>query len=359
MIYFDFNNVYKEEYSKRLVNFSFYKFLDQLNLSLDDFINDILLKETEFSVVCANSKNDEYLNYFIRLKDYPLFIKGDFVIDNDNGYFKVKDFIVLDVHKYEQYEKDFSFSIGIYNTNRRCNSDVKQIRKIIKECPSLYDYRVVDFINRWDDYLEFEKKFFKEKLGFYKTCNYELKEVYQIKRTYDNLELYKEEIYFDDLNNYLYLDVQVEGVKYYVLEFEVEIKKDELSYSKFHYFVNQEIELANPKDALIDNKLASKKELEFDFKTTRLGTILIAPRKVKETSESETYLFSKFYNDEESYYYSANQIREHIENNYGNTPLLVNVLSGDISLYKRGKDALDKLRKGDLYNYFQYVPLSD
>ena len=47
MIYFDFNNVYKEEYSKRLVNFSFYKFLDQLEMSLDQFINEVLVKSNE------------------------------------------------------------------------------------------------------------------------------------------------------------------------------------------------------------------------------------------------------------------------------------------------------------------------
>ena len=111
----------------------------------------------------------------------------------------------------------------------------------------------------------------------------------------------------------------------------MEIKKDDISYSKFHYFVNQEIEIANPKDALIDNKLASKKELEFDFKTTRLGTILVSPQKIRESEDSETYVFSKFYNEEEGYYYHLNQIREYIENNYGVNPLLVNILSGDIS----------------------------
>ena len=354
MIYFDFNNVYKEEYNKRLVNFSFYKLLDEYQMNLEYFINEIFCKETEFSIVCANNKSDEYINYFIRMKSFPIFIKGDFILDNDNGYFKVKDFIVLDVKKYEEYEKDFIFNVGVYNTNRHCNSDIKLIRKIIKECPSLYDYRVIDFINKWDDYLEFEKRFFKEKLGFYKTNNYVLKEVYQIKRTYENLQTYQDEIYFDDLNNYLYINRVVEGNKYYIVEFEVEIKNDEESYSKLHYFVNQEIEIANPKEALVNNKLASKKELEFDFKTTRLGTILLSPRKIKDNIETSTYVFSKFYNDEESYYYNENQIREHIENNYSSSPLLVNILSGDISLYKRGKEALEKLKKGDIYNPYLF-----
>ena len=132
MIYFDFNNVYKEEYNKRLVNFSFYKLLDEYQMNLEYFINEIFCKETEFSIVCANNKSDEYINYFIRMKSFPIFIKGDFILDNDNGYFKVKDFIVLDVKKYEEYEKDFIFNVGVYNTNRHCNSDIKLIRKIIK-----------------------------------------------------------------------------------------------------------------------------------------------------------------------------------------------------------------------------------
>lgn len=355
MIYFDFTNVYKDEYNKRLVNFSFYKFLDQKDLSLDNFINDILVKENEFSIVCANSKSEEYLNYFIRMKEYPVFIKGDFIVDSSNGYFKVKDIIVCDVVRYEEYEKEFSFNIGVYNTNRNCVSDLKLIKRIIKECPSIYDYRIIDFINKWDDYLEFERRFFKEKLGFYKTNGYSLKEIYQVKRSYENIDNYKDDIYFDDLNNYLYIDRYVDNAsRYFVIEFEVEIKKDEGSYSKLHYFANQEIEIANPKDALIDNKLASKKELEFDFKTTRLGTILVSPTKVKESEDTITYSFSKFYNDEDSYYFNLNQIREYIETNYGVTPLLVNILSGDISLYKRGKEALDKLKNGDLYN--PYLP---
>ena len=351
MIYFDFTNVYKEEYSKRLANFSFYKLLDQLQLTLDEFINEILLKEEDFSIVCASNKQDEYLNYFIRVKSYNLLIKGDFVLTSSNGYFKVKDLIVSDSKIHYDYEKEFSFKIGVYNTNRNCNSDIKLIKRIIKECPSLYDYKVIDFINKWDEYLEFEKKFFKEKLGFYKSDNYQVKEIYQIKRDYESVELYKDNIYFDDLNNYLYLDISVNNSsKYYVIEFEVTINKDDNEYSKLHYFANQEIEIANVKEALKDNKLVSKRELDFEFKTTRLGSILISPFKIKETSDTATYMFSKFYNDEDSYYFNLNQIREYIENNYGNNPLLVNILSGDISLYKRGKEALEKLKNGDLYN---------
>jgi len=350
MIYFDLTNVYKEEYSKRASNFSFYKLLDKYNLSLNEFIEE-LIKEEDFSIICASNKKDEYINYFIRMKSYPIFIKGDFVLNSNDGYFKVKDFIVSDISKHLDYEKDFSFKIGVYNTNRNCNSDIKLIKRIIKECPSLYDYKVIDFINKWDDYLEFERRFFKEKLGFYKTLNYSLKEVYQLKRDYENIVGYEDDIYFDDLNNYLYLDTYVDNAsKYYVIEFEVEINKDEDSYIKLHSFVNEEIEIANVKEALKDNKLVSKKELDFDFKTTRLGSVLKAPSKISENDISAIYRFSKFYNDEDSYYFNLNQIREYIDNNYGSTPLLVNILSGDISLYKRGKEALDKLKNGDLYN---------
>ena len=173
-------------------------------MSLAAFIEDILIKETDFTIVCANSKSDEYLNYFIRMKNYPIFIKGDFIVDNDNGYFKVKDFIVTDVKQYDRYEKPFSFNVGVYNTNRNCHSDIKLIRKIIKECVSLYDYKVIDFINKWDEYLEFEKKFFKEKIGFYKTLGYSLKEVYQVKRTYENIDVYRDDIIFFDFHFKLY-----------------------------------------------------------------------------------------------------------------------------------------------------------
>ena len=348
MIYFDFEKVYKDEYSKRSCNFSFYKFLDQKGISLKEFIEEYLLKENSFSVVCASNENN---NYFIKVNDLPIMIKGDFILTSSNGYFKVKDIIYIEANSNKEYQKDFNFNIGVYNSNRNCNSDIKLIKRIIKEVPCLYDYKVVDFINKWNDYLEFERAFFKEKLGFYKTRGYLLKEVYQVKRDYEAMELYKDDIYFDDLNNYLYLDISVNGAsKYFVIEFDVSVKKEEDSYSKLHYFVNQEIEIANEKEALTNNKLASKKELEFEFKTTRLGSILIAPYKIEENQEEEVYRFSKFYNDEDSYYFNLNQIREYIENNYGVNPLLVNILSGDISLYKRGKDALERLKNGDVYN---------
>ena len=76
MIYFDFNNVYKEEYSKRLANFSFYKLLDQLEVTLEEFINEYLIKEEDFTIICASNKQDEYLNYFIRVEKYNIFINN-------------------------------------------------------------------------------------------------------------------------------------------------------------------------------------------------------------------------------------------------------------------------------------------
>ncbi len=353
MIYFDFSNLYKEEYSKRLANFSFYKFLDQNEYSIDTFI-ELLTKIEKFSIVKAGNEF-----YFIRLKEYNLFIKGTFEVDSDNGVFKVKDIIELNVNAIGNLEKEYSFKIGVYNDNRNCNSDIKLIRDILKDTPCLIDYKVLDFINNWDDYLEFERKFFKEKLGFYKSEGYSLKEVYQVKRDFENIEKYKDDIYFDDLNNYLYVNKVVDSNRYFVIEFYVRIDKKDESYSKLHYFINQEIEIANPQDALVDNKLASKKELEFEFKTTRLGSILSSLTLESEDSDSRVYKFSKFYNEEENYYFNLNQIREYIENNYGVNPLLVNILSGDISLYKRGKDALMKLKKGDVYNPYLVTYLFD
>ena len=126
MIYFDFSNLYKEEYSKRLANFSFYKFLDQNDYSIDSFI-ELLTKIDKFNIVKSGL---DY--YFIRVREYGLFIKGIFQIENDNGYFKVKDIIELDVNGVSDCEKEYNFKIGVYNDNRNCNSDLKMIRKIIR-----------------------------------------------------------------------------------------------------------------------------------------------------------------------------------------------------------------------------------
>ena len=74
-------------------------------------------------------------------------IKGDFVLSGSESYFKVKDFIVSDVSKHIEYEKDFNFKVGIYNTNRKLTSDIKLIKSIFKFLFVEFWYKFIKYIS--------------------------------------------------------------------------------------------------------------------------------------------------------------------------------------------------------------------
>ena len=64
MIYFDFREIYDKEYTRRLVNHSFYNFLDSKEWSLEYFIDEVLTKEEDFSIVHPSYLNrDNFFNY--------------------------------------------------------------------------------------------------------------------------------------------------------------------------------------------------------------------------------------------------------------------------------------------------------
>ena len=64
---------------------------ERINQNIDSFLEE-LTKIDNFKIIKAGL---EY--YFIRVKEYNLFIKGTFEVDSDNGLFRVKDIIELDI----------------------------------------------------------------------------------------------------------------------------------------------------------------------------------------------------------------------------------------------------------------------
>ena len=374
-ICFDFESIFKQEYQKRLAGASLYKYLDDLNIDLNSFIKDVVNKENYYYFSCSSLtrevkrkvSHDVYHNFFLRptfksniLPNNKTFlINGDFIFETNNlgVYFKVNDIYISDNEKIKKFEKEFNFKWSYKQSGKKANSDSILVRNIIESTPLIYDKKSIDIINKWDEYLEFEKKFFSDKLGFYKTRNYSLIELKEVKRTMENVKRYKESIYHDDGNNYLYiyddnLDLnREEDVQ--VIEFEVIIKNSSDAFNKLSFFVNQEIEIANPLEALDKNgKLVSNSnDLDFSFRTKRIGGLL-KPLEVVAKNESETiYRFSKFWIDENTDYFSSiARINEYIITNFGEFPLLVNILSGDIALYKRGKQALTDIKTGNVKN---------
>ena len=123
-IFFDFSEVYKDEYKKRLSGASFYKYLDKLNVDLSWFIKEMLVLESSFYVSCSSLERrmlkdinfDFYKNFFIRPKGQTYQFVGDFIITKDGeSYYKVKDVYINDSREIRKYEKEFSFDVKIKN----------------------------------------------------------------------------------------------------------------------------------------------------------------------------------------------------------------------------------------------------
>ena len=362
-IFFDFSEVYKDEYKKRLAGASFYKYLDEINVDLNNFVKEVVVLENTFFVACSSLERrllkdinfDFYKNFFIRPKGQLYQFVGDFIITKDGeSYYKVKDIYINDSKKMRKYEKEFSFDVKIKNDYKKALSDLKTVRYIINETPNVYDYHCLDFVRDFESYLEFEKRHFLKKLGFYKTLEFKAIELKEVKRNLNICKKYEDVTYFDDGNNYLYVDgnemVDESYNSVIAVEFLVRIKKNENSFNNLQFFVSQEIELANEVDCLEKGELkVGNNELEFSFKTRRLGSLLKPLELVSESETEATYSFSKFWSDEDlDLYFSFARVNEYVTREFGEKPVLVNILSGDVALYKRGKQALRDLREGNV-----------
>ena len=364
-VFFDFSDVYKDEYKKRLAGASFYKYLDEINVDLNYFVKEMFVLENTFFVACSSMERrllkdinfDYYKNFFIRPKNGKYQLVGDFVLTKDGeSYFRVKDIYVNNSKGIKLYEKEFSFAVKIKNDYKKAISDMKIIRSMINDSLNVYDYHCLDFVKDFDSYLEFEKKHFIKRLGFYKTLSFKSIELKEVRRNLNVCKKYRDDIYFDDGNNYIYVDasreVEEDSNNVIAVEFLVKIKKKEENYNALQFFVSQDIEIANEKDALEQGELKTgSNEFEFNFKTRRLGSLLKPLELINDSEEDATYLFSKFWSDEDlERYFSFARVNDFISKEFGDKPLLVNILSGDVALYKRGKQALRDLKEGNVKN---------
>ena len=72
-VFFDFSDIYKDEYKKRLAGASFYKFLDDRSIDLNYFIKEMISLENNFFIACSSLERrllkdinfDYYKNFFI------------------------------------------------------------------------------------------------------------------------------------------------------------------------------------------------------------------------------------------------------------------------------------------------------
>ena len=358
MLYFDFEKIYQDRYVKRSKESEFFKELENLDITFSSYLKDIFSKYKSFYVSCPNIerkvvkelKKDVYKNYFFRPvtdNQKEIMLQTDLIFSEDKIVVEVKDIYINKNTDKQKYETKINTSVSTFVESKKVKSDADTLRNIISSTPLICDKSGKEFVSKWADYLEFEKNFFYDKIGYTYTLGYEVLELVEIKRSLERYQQYKDVIYYDDGSNYLYIakeDYQGNEDSFFVIEFDIRVKEDKLNW--ISSFVKEEIEIANPKEALDENKKLKNNtisDIEFSFKTKRLGTLL----KPLTKKEEGIYCFSKFWTGDELI---KELVNDYIYNVFGETPLLVNILSGDLALYKRGKQALKDLLEGNVKN---------
>ena len=355
---FDFSLFNQEKHIKRAKNSDFFRYLEEHDLTLEYYVKEIFSKASELYISCASINRDPrntlegdiYQNYFVRIADSPIMFQTDIII-GASIKFLVKNALVNKYIKKNKYELKLKCTISSFLGGNTGKSDINLVRQIISQTPAIGDEKGRTFLNDWDSYLEFERSFFYNKIGYYKTNDYRVLELIEVKRDKQIKKEYSEELYFDDGSNYMYFikdEVPFNGDSLFVVEFESSIKKDE--FNKFASFVKEDIEITSPVEALDEKgklKNNTVSDLEFSFTTRRLGSLAKSVEVINENENTLDVTFSKFWVGDEIY---IERINEKILTLCGEKPLLVNILTGDVTLYKRGKQALMDLYNGNVKN---------
>lgn len=366
-ILFDFSTLFENRNTYSVRTSTFFKYLDEHDINFEDYIHNVFSSFKEFYVSCASLVRDPikvenkeiYKNYFFRPvsnDEREIMLRGNIELSLNGGCFNVVDIYVVDNTKKKSHESKLNINVSARVESKPNLGDVVTLRNVISSIPLIGKEEGLEFVSKWDNYLEFERKFFLDQIGYYKTVGFRILELLEVKRTIDNIRLYKDSLYHDDGSSYLYLNKETAG---YIpsanavecIEFDVELENG-ADKNKLASFVNSEIEIAAPMEALDenDNLRFGINNLEFMFRTKRLGGILKPVDEVVE-DDNVVYRFSKFWIDEiDNALNSSESIEESVETYYSSTPLLVNVLSGDLALYKRGKQALKDIKEGNVKN---------
>jgi len=359
MLYFDFEKIYQDRFVKRSKESEFFKELENMDITFSTYLKEVFSKYKNFYVSCPNIerkvvkelKKDVYKNYFFRpITDNKkeIMLQTDLVFSDDKIVVEVKDIYVNKNVEKQKYETKINVSVSTFIENKKAKSDSDEMRNIISNTPFICDQKGKEFVLKWLNYLEFEKNFFYDKIGYCYTDSYEVIEIVEIKRSIEKYQYYKDVLYYDDGNNYLYVrkeDCQESLDSFFIVEFDLEVR-DTSKIGWIASFIKEEIEIANKKEALDENKKLKNNtvsDIEFSFRTKRLGALL----KPLTKKEDNIYSFSKFWTGEEIL---KERINDYIYTFFGENPLLVNILSGDLALYKRGKQALKDLLEGNVKN---------
>ena len=287
-IIFDFTSVYENRNTYTLRSSTFFKYLDERGIDLEEYLKEIFSSYKEFYVSCAslnrnaikNDNEDVYKNYFFRVlseETKSVFLRGDIRISSEGGYYKVEDIYMIDNLPKRNYESKINVSINVRLEKKNIKGDIAILRNIISSTPIVGKEEGLKFVERWESYLEFEKKYFLDQMGYYRTLDFKIVDLVELKRNVDNYTKYQDVIYYDDGSTYMYVYKDeagyIENASYVeCIEFIVELEDNDAR-NKLSNFINNEIEIAAPMEALDEfNKLRfGTTNLEFMFRILSLS----------------------------------------------------------------------------------------
>jgi superfamily I DNA and/or RNA helicase len=379
--------------------------LKEYDLGSYEFDDEILLHTIGFFISSPNmireAKKDDYgnawiQNFFFRLeldnfannllKDNTIVLKGDLLIKGieAQNIVDVKDFYIVKKTEKLDYEVYFNGLTGFrdHTHERLCPNgfypyvhedgtvENKSADNLITLNLASHVPFVIDpasnapfnkFTNDWYSYLEFEKTITLNNIkSFAITGKIDLQPVFEVADSAVNCELYENNIIRKGRGN-LYVDCNSSNhcedeMPYILLTLNVkgsEFGKDEDDIiKKARNFARMNLSILGSQQKQLLDATIEELRKSGDAKKNDLPNIegfdldgWLMPEYDKK-SDMVTFFF--LVNDESSYRKDADPESEIKE--LGEELYLAHIATGDIALYKRGKDALDKIKTGDVKN---------
>jgi len=382
-IRFDFGSSYNDK-SRDTANKLTEKLNDLLgrfNIGEYEFFNEILPNTIGFYVSSPNMNRDperrpgknyaNIPNFFFRLdldesarnqlQGNTLILKGDLSIKDDtrNSCVYVRDIYLApqtDKHDYEEY---YSGSADYQNSKDRFNYSNEEISfDFAQKIPLIVNKVKLDqFLSDWRTYLEFEKAVtignikchpISGDIRYEPVCEIVDNAVNREKFEVDIIESKNSEKLFVDRNSpklngdeqpLFLLSIIIEGKRFG--DTKDEIKKSAVNFARLG------LSIIGQKENNLLNDLITQLKMT-DEERRRNGKELREPEGVdmddsltpKYDDKTDNVIF-KFLVEEDP----KNEIKKS-----GDNLFLAHIASGDIALYKRGKDTLDRIEKGDVKN---------
>jgi superfamily I DNA and/or RNA helicase len=361
--------------------------LARFDMSSEDFFNTILKCTTGVYVSSSNmnrqpenSKDGKYFrisNFFFRLqlddyaknllKENSISLKGNISIKNDSrhNFFEVKDFYLIKNTGANPYETFLQGEIDYRNLHKSDYSHYNDVlcQDLATQVPFIIQPKIFrDFINNWRSYLEFEKSVTIRNIKSYPVSgDIKFQTVSEVVDNATNREEFKNHI-LKEGNGNLYIDEKCPNlsgntnnevpfilltVKVKKSEFGTANEKEIKNFAKQLPSIIGEKQNDKLKEMLDELKKTDKERRESGKELPEINGFEMDGSLSPEIKGNDV-IFHFLVADESNYRKDAN-IEQEIAR-FGKDLYLAYIASGDIALYSRGKNALDRLEIGDVKN---------